>query len=76
MSVWERVQTWYRGKYVPPPRNDPDSPIVIISPGHYEQPLIAKLLGAMGRFWLRHWKWIIATSLVIIGMLIKAYGKL
>lgn len=44
----ERLTTWYRGKYIPPPPNDPDSSLVFISTGQYEQPLLAKLLDAVG----------------------------
>jgi hypothetical protein len=60
----------YRGNYVPPPPNDPYSSIIIISPGHYEQPLLAQGLGVLGRFWLAHWQWIIVTTLAIIALLV------
>lgn len=66
MSLGEQIREWYRGKYIPPRPNDPNSPIVVISPGHYEQSLLAKC--ALGRFWLAHWQWIIGTSLAIIGL--------
>jgi hypothetical protein len=56
MQVIEKTKGWYRGRYVPPPPNDPDSSLVFISPGHYEQPILAKTLGVIGRFWLAHWK--------------------
>ena len=69
-SLAERIRDWYRGTYVPPPPNDPDSPIVIISIGHYEQPLLAKLLGISGRFWLDHWQWIIGTALAVLAILV------
>ena len=41
----EWLREWYRGQYIPPPPNDPNSPIVVISPGHFEKPLLAKCLG-------------------------------
>lgn len=70
MGVWERLKEWYEGKYVPPPSIDPDSSFVIISPGHYEQPLVAKILRVIGNFWLAHWKWIIGTVLAVIAILV------
>jgi hypothetical protein len=39
----------------------------VISPGHYEQPPLAKILGTIGVFWLNHWKWIITTVVAVIG---------
>ncbi len=66
----QRLRDWYQGKYVPPPPNDPDSGLVIISPGRYEQPLFAKLLRTLGRFWLAHWKWIIGTTLAVLAILV------
>lgn len=69
MNLIATLREWYRGKYVPPPPNDPDSPVVFVSAGHYEQPLGARALGLLGRFWLAHWKWIITTALaVLIGL--------
>ena len=31
--------------------------------GHHQQPRFAKTLGAVGQFWLDHWKWIVTTGL-------------
>lgn len=39
----EKIKNWWRGKYIPPPKNDPDSQIVFISPGRYERPFLAKV---------------------------------
>ena len=66
----QRLRDWYRGKYVPPPPNYPDSPLFVLSPGHYEQSLFAKLLRTLGRFWLAHWQWVIATTLAVLALLI------
>ena len=66
----ERLREWYRGQYIPPPPNEPDSPIVVISPGHYEKPMLAKCLGAIGRFWLTHWKWIIGIAVAVVGIIV------
>jgi hypothetical protein len=69
-SLAERIRSWYRGTYVPPPPNHPDSLFVIISPGHYEQPVLARLLGIAGLFWLRHWQWIIGTALAVLAIFV------
>ena len=69
MSLVEKIRTWYHGKYVPPRPNDPDSSLVIISPGHYEQPAFAKFLRTVGRFWLAHWQWIIGTAIAVTGLI-------
>jgi len=53
VSLFEKIKIWYRGKYVPPPQNDPNSPIFIISPGHYQQPVIAKEEKSTGRCQLK-----------------------
>jgi len=72
MKTWDKIKAWYRGTYVPPPENDPESPLVIISPGYYEQPLSARILGTIGRFCLQHWQWIIGTILAIVAIIIAA----
>ena len=68
-----KIKDWYRGVYVPPPKNDPDSSIVIISPGHYEQSPLAKVLGAIGRAWLAHWQWTIGTVLAIVAIIVSLW---
>jgi hypothetical protein len=70
VGILERLQTWYRGTYVPPPRNNPTDPIVFISLGYYEQPLLAKVLRVIGQFWLSHWQWIIGTAITIVGIIV------
>lgn len=40
----KKLQQWYKGEFVPPPRNDPYSSLIIISPGYYKQPLLAKII--------------------------------
>lgn len=62
----DRIRDWYRGTYVPPPPNDPYSQIVFIGPGRYEQPRLAKILGVLGRFWLKHWQWIVGTVVAVV----------
>lgn len=54
----ERIAKWYQGTYVPPPPNDLNSSLVLISAGHYEQPALAKVLHRLAIFWDDHWKWV------------------
>jgi len=60
--IAEKLREWYQGEYIPPPENDPNSPIFRISPGHYEKPFLAKCIKVCGNFWMAHWKWIIGTA--------------
>ena len=69
-GITQRIANWYRGRYIPPPENDPDSSVVIISPGYYEQPLFAKILGAVWRFYRRHWQWVWSTVIALVGLYI------
>lgn len=68
--IWDRLLKWHQGVYVPPPPNDPNSSIVIISAGHYDRPLLARFIDAACRFWLDHWKWIITTSIAIVALVL------
>jgi hypothetical protein len=70
----ERIAVWYQGVYVPPPANDPNSSLMFISPGYYEQPAMAKLLRRAGAFWLDHWKWLIGIAVAIGLALLKGSG--
>ena len=67
-SITERLADWYRGKYIPPPENDPGSSFVIISPGYYEQPWLAKLIGVAWGFYVLHWQWVWSTVIALIGL--------
>jgi hypothetical protein len=68
LAIVQRVKGWYQGRFVEP-HNEPNSPVVFLM-GHYEQPPLARLLGVLGRFWLAQWKWIIATAIAVIGLII------
>jgi hypothetical protein len=70
MTLLDKIKNWYRGKYIPPPENDPNSGVVFLLLGHYEQPPLAKALKWIGNFWLSHWQWIIGTTLAVIGIFI------
>ena len=72
MRIVERLKAWYRGKYVPPLPDDPNSQVFFLSLGHYEQPALAKLLGTLVRFYLAHWQWVIGTVLAVIGIIVAA----
>ena len=64
-----KIKEWYRGKYIPPPNHEPDSPFVVISPGHYEQPPLAKALRRIVKFWLGNWKWILIFLITVAGVI-------
>lgn len=69
----DKLATWYRGRYVPPPR-DEGGPVFFVSLGHYEQPLLAKLLGILGTFWINHWKWIISAAIAVAAIVVRVSG--
>jgi len=71
-SISERFADWYRGKYIPPPENDPDSSFVIFSLGYYEQPWLAKLLGVAWSFYVRYWQWVWSTIIALLGLYLAA----
>jgi hypothetical protein len=72
MKIIAKIKEWYRGRYVPP-SNDLRSALVFIS-GHYDQPILAKALGILGRFWLAHWKWIVPTIIFpLVGLIYHHY---
>jgi len=64
MSITSKIVTnikiWYEGKYVPN----------FMGSGHYEKPLLVKILKIIGNFGLKHWQFIISTILVTIGLYI------
>jgi len=69
-SFAEKIKKWYRGRYIPPPQNDPGDSVVIIGPGRYEQPLAAKIIKWFAEFWMAHWTWIITTIIMLIGLIV------
>ena len=71
MALINKIKAWYRGKYIPPPKNDPNDILIRISPGHYEKPLLAKILQQAGKLWMSHWKWIIGITFSLIGIAIS-----
>jgi hypothetical protein len=74
-GITESIANWYKGKYIPPPDNDPNSSIVFISPGHYEQPLLARILGAIGHFVAVEWKWLLGFIVAILALYANFFLK-
>lgn len=70
--IAERIAAWYRGRFIPPPANDPGSGIYFVSPGHYEQPWLARVLAAGGRFYLRHWQFLWTMGVAVAGVVVAA----
>ncbi len=72
MSILSRFRqkfaVWYRGTYIPPPENDPNSSVVFIGFGFYVQPPLARVIGAIAKFYSLHWQWVWSTILAIIGL--------
>ena len=72
-----KIKKWYRGKYIPPPENDPDSPIVIYRMGHYEKPFLANLASNISKFWKNNWQWallfIATVALLVTTILLLIY---
>lgn len=63
------VAAWYQGRLVP------EEPMVgkhfIVLPGeHYERHWTSTAAHVLVDFYLEHWKWVIATMLVVIGLAI------
>lgn len=77
MNVLQKIKLWWRGQHIPlslqemierthlrfgedPPREDLSE--------MFHRPLIARICNRIGRFWLRHWQWIIGTVIALIGL--------
>jgi hypothetical protein len=70
--ITESVANWYRGKYIPPIENDPESSVVVISFGYYVQPPLAKILGAVSGFIAAEWKWLLGFLVAVSGVVVAA----
>ncbi len=68
--ILNAVGKWYQGKYIPPESRSDGNLLFVL--GCYEQPLLAKILGKIGRFWLRHWQWILTILVAMIVPLVVA----
>jgi len=69
-DIRNKFFNWYRGTYVPPPENDPNSRIVFIGLGLYVQSPFARCFGAIAEFYTHHWQWVWSTVIGIIGLYI------
>ncbi len=69
--VIDRIRLWYRGKYIPPRKTVPWEPFVFVGPGHYEQPLFARILGAIGRFLVARWQSLIGILIALLSILVN-----
>ena len=70
MKLFEKIKIWYKGKYVPPPGNVPESSVVFISPGHYEKSFLAQSIEKIIIFWKNHWKFLITLFLMIVSIVL------
>ncbi|OCJ38021.1 hypothetical protein A6U91_07475 [Agrobacterium tumefaciens] len=61
----ETVRRWYRGAYVPP-----DEHPGIFMLGYHKRHWTAELLHTIVEFYLKHWQWVIATVIAIVGLLL------
>jgi hypothetical protein len=71
--IWNRLKDWYEGDFVPY-KDDPGSPISRIG-GYSKRPWLARAIDALGRFYQKHWQWLIATILAIIGIVVAIMSK-
>lgn len=70
---YQKLKNWYRGKYVSLPIQEMierQHPKLDVShgdhiPAQFKPPLIVRIIKRLCRFWLRHWKWIIGTIIII-----------
>ncbi|MDH5527959.1 MAG: hypothetical protein OEY97_11700, partial [Nitrospirota bacterium] len=58
----EKIKRWYEGE-LEFPENNPDSQIVIISPGHYKRSASSRSVHLVVDFHRDHWKWAIPVYL-------------
>jgi hypothetical protein len=67
------IRDWYQGKFVVY-ENDPNSSVFVVG-GDYERHWSARAARIMVEFYLREWKWILATLLALAGLYV-AYKRL
>lgn len=66
MKLKEKIENWYQGKYIPPPKNDHDSTFIFLSPGHYEKSTGAKIV----EFHSKHWTVLVPIYLALLGVFV------
>lgn len=67
-TIRNKIASWYQGTYVPPPKNAPNSGVVFIGHGFYVQPRLARYIGAVIRFYFRHWQWLWSTVIAVASL--------
>jgi hypothetical protein len=66
----KRIEEWYRGSWVAPPPNDPNSQVVFISAGHHDPHWTARVAQGLVGFWLARWPILIGFAISLAGLLI------
>lgn len=66
MKLKDKIENWYQGTYVPPPKNNPNDPFVFMSLGHYEKSAGAKI----AEFHLKHWVVLTPIYITLLGVLV------
>ncbi len=62
-SLIARLREWWRGEYLPSPSD------MFVSPGEYDQPLLARVVVLVWRFWLVHWKFVLSFVVAVVALL-------
>jgi hypothetical protein len=62
------IKRWYEGEYVPYD-NDPDSSLIFLNGGHYRRHWTAMFTRWAIDFYMREWKWTLATAGAVIAFL-------
>ena len=73
MDITNKIKKWYKGVYVPPPKNDPNSPLAIISTGYYEKPFLGKIIDPLITFWLKRWPVLIVVIVMTVGLGVQLF---
>lgn len=68
----EKIKRWWQGEYIPPPRDNPNSPVIIVSIGFYRRHWTARAVSAIFAFVAHEWKWLIPVLLTLAGLIIAA----
>jgi len=67
----ETLKGWWKGTYVPPPPNDPNSAVVFFSPGSYQLHWSSKAAHVVADFWMKYWQWCLGFGLAVVGLIWK-----
>ena len=67
-AMKELFKKWWQGTYVPPPRDDPYSSVIVFSQGTYRLHWSSKVAHVGFDFWMKYWQWCIGVTLAVIGI--------